>query len=76
MIDAEHRDISLMLDDDKGRQNIESFIEMNRPDIIFFDTLASFHNKNETNPAIFVKPGREMEHGCSIDASYKKTSSK
>ena len=55
MIDAEHRDISLMLDDDRGRQNIEAFIEMNRPDIVFFDTLASFHNKNE-NKATDMKP--------------------
>lgn len=55
MIDAEKKGISLMLDEGEGRENIERTIRMHRPDIIWFDTLSSFHNKDE-NKSIEMKP--------------------
>ena len=55
LVDAEKKNISLMLDKEDGRNNIERFIKKNKPDIIFFDTFASFHNKNE-NKSDDMKP--------------------
>ena len=55
MIRAESEGISLMLDEEEGRKNIECIIELYHPDIIFFDTLGSFHNSDE-NKADEMKP--------------------
>ena len=55
LVDAEKKNISLMLDKEDGRKHIEYFVEKNKPDIIFFDTFASFHNKNE-NKSDDMKP--------------------
>ncbi len=55
LIDAEKKNISLMLDKESGQNNIEHFVKKNRPDIMFFDTFASFHNKNE-NKSDDMKP--------------------
>lgn len=55
MIDAEKKGLSLMLDEDDGKQNIERIIKLHRPDIVFFDTLGSFHNSDE-NKADEMKP--------------------
>ena len=38
---------SVMLDEDEGFENIKAIINMIKPDIIFFDTLMSFHGKDE-----------------------------
>ena len=55
MIDAEKKGLSLMLDEDDGKKNIERIIKHNAPDIVFFDTLGSFHNSDE-NKADEMKP--------------------
>ena len=39
--------LSLMLDDPEGLANVRRLIEINRPDIIFFDTLMNFHEGDE-----------------------------
>ncbi len=38
---------TVMLDEYEGFENIKSIIDMVKPDIIFFDTLMSFHGKDE-----------------------------
>lgn len=55
MVDAEKKGISLMLDETDGKKNIERIIKLHKPDIIFFDTLGSFHNRDE-NKADEMKP--------------------
>ena len=47
LLDAERKNTTLMLDKEEGRKNIEYFVQSNKPDIVFFDTFASFHTKNE-----------------------------
>ena len=37
-----------MLDTEAGKKNIDTFISENKPDIVFFDTLGSFHSRNES----------------------------
>ena len=46
---------SLMLDTDEGWTNINWIIEDVKPDIVFWDTLQSFHDKDE-NKAVDMKP--------------------
>ena len=48
-------DVSIMLDDDDGWKNICRLTDMYKPDIIFFDSLISFHEKDE-NKAAEMKP--------------------
>ena len=55
MVDAEKKGISLMLDEPDGKKNIERIIKLHKPDIIFIDTLGSFHNSDE-NKADEMKP--------------------
>ena len=55
MIKAEKEGISLMLDEKEGRRDIECVVDIYHPDIIFFDTLSSFHNSDE-NKANEMKP--------------------
>ena len=44
MTNAESNDISLMLDTEEGKKNIDTFISKNKPDIVFFDTFCPFIN--------------------------------
>ena len=46
---------SIMLDEPEGLINIKRIIDMVKPDIIFFDTVMSFHSKDE-NKATDMKP--------------------
>ena len=55
VIECELKDISLELDEEEGRKNIERAIEMDRPQVVIFDTLVSFHSKDE-NKAVEMKP--------------------
>ena len=55
MIDAEKSGMSLMLDEEDGKKNIERILKIHKPDIVFFDTLGSFHNSDE-NKADEMKP--------------------
>ncbi len=55
MIEMEKKGISIMLDEDEGRMNIERIIDIHHPDIVFFDTLSSFHNSDE-NKSQEMKP--------------------
>ncbi len=55
MIDMEKKGISIMLDEDEGRNNIARIIDIHHPDIVFFDTLSSFHNSDE-NKSQEMKP--------------------
>ena len=48
MMNAENDGISLMFDTEAGRRNVEILISENKPDIVFFDTLGSFHSHNES----------------------------
>ena len=51
----ESNDTSVMLDDTEGFDNIDRLIKMYKPDIVFFDSLVSFHEKDE-NKAVDMKP--------------------
>ena len=51
----ETNDISVMLDEPEGWDNITRLIKMYNPDIVFFDSLVSFHNRDE-NKAVDMKP--------------------
>ena len=55
MVDAEKKGLSVMLDEPEGKKNIERIIKLHKPDIVFFDTLGSFHNSDE-NKADAMKP--------------------
>ena len=55
MIECEMKDISLDLDEEEGKRNIERAICMDAPEVVFFDTLSAFHSKDE-NKAIETKP--------------------
>ena len=46
---------SIMLDDTEGWKNICRIVDMYKPDIIFFDSLVSFHEKDE-NKSSEMKP--------------------
>lgn len=45
---SEAKNISLMLDTDEGKKNIEKIIRYVQPDIIFIDSLISFFDGNES----------------------------
>ena len=47
-VSLENNDITLSLDKDEGRSNVEAYVADNKPDIVFFDTFGSFHSKNES----------------------------
>ena len=47
--------VPVMVDDDEGWENILRFIDMENPDIVFFDTFTNFHDKDE-NKAAEMKP--------------------
>lgn len=51
----EHNDISVMLDDEEGWLNIQRLVDMFKPDVVFFDSLVSFHSRDE-NKAVDMKP--------------------
>ena len=51
----ESADMSVMLDDEEGCANIKSAIDIFKPQIVFFDSLVSFHEKDE-NKAVDMKP--------------------
>lgn len=53
--DFEINDTSVMLDEAEGWDTIERLIKMYKPDIVFFDSLVSFHNRDE-NKAVDMKP--------------------
>ena len=53
--EAETKDISIMLDEPEGWDNIMRLADMYKPDILFIDTLTSFHEKDENN-ALEMKP--------------------
>ena len=53
--EAEIKDISVMLDDPEGWQNVLRLVDMCKPDILFIDTLTSFHDSDE-NKAPEMKP--------------------
>lgn len=55
MVKAEKQGLSIMLDEDDGKKNIERIIKLHKPDIVFFDTFGSFHNSDE-NKADEMKP--------------------
>ena len=46
---------SLMLDDPQGMENVRDIIKTVKPDIVFFDTFGSFHEKDE-NKSTDMKP--------------------
>ena len=47
--------ISIMIDDNEGWENILRYIDMENPDVVFFDTFSNFHDKDE-NKASEMKP--------------------
>ena len=51
----EYNNIEIMIDEDEGWRNVERLIEIYSPDIIFWDTFSSFHDKDE-NKANEMKP--------------------
>ena len=51
----ESSDMSIMLDDPEGWKNILCVVELCKPDIIFWDSFMSFHEKDE-NKATEMKP--------------------
>ena len=51
----ESSDMSIMLDDPEGWKNVISLVKMYKPDIIFWDSFMSFHEKDE-NKAMEMKP--------------------
>ena len=51
----ERNEKSLMLDSQEGIENIKDIINTVKPDIVFFDTFPSFHEKDE-NKASEIKP--------------------
>ena len=51
----ESNDISVMLDTPDGWDNIKRTVDIYKPDIVFFDTFSSFHDKDE-NKASDMKP--------------------
>ncbi len=53
--EAENQDINIMLDKPEGMKNVERLIEIYKPDIMFIDTLSSFHESDE-NKAPEMKP--------------------
>ncbi len=53
--EAENQDINIMLDNPEGMKNVERLIEIYKPDILFIDTLSSFHERDE-NKAPEMKP--------------------
>lgn len=53
--EAEIKNIPIMLDDPEGWNNILTLVDIHNPDIIFIDTLSSFHEKDE-NKAAEMKP--------------------
>ncbi len=53
--EAENQDINIMLDSPEGMKNVERLIEIYKPDILFIDTLSSFHESDE-NKAPEMKP--------------------
>ena len=53
--EAEIKNISVMLDDSEGWENILRLVKLHNPDIVFIDTLSSFHEKDE-NKATDMKP--------------------
>ena len=46
---------SIMLDEDDGWDNVKRIVNMLKPDIVFWDTFSSFHDKDE-NKASEIKP--------------------
>lgn len=55
MIECEQEGISLALDEEDGRRNIELLLKKHNPHIVFFDTLSSFHSSDE-NKSMEMKP--------------------
>ena len=55
MIECLENGLSLALDEDDGKRNVEILIKKHKPDIVFFDTLSSFHSLDE-NKAADMKP--------------------
>ena len=53
--EAEIKNIPVMLDDPEGWLNVLRLVDMHKPDILFIDTLSSFHEKDE-NKATEMKP--------------------
>ena len=53
--EAEQKNLSVMLDDKEGGENIKRLVDMYKPDIIFFDSFMSFHDRDE-NKAPDMKP--------------------
>ena len=51
----ESKNFSVSIDNKEGWKNILRLVEMYKPDIVFFDTLSSFHDKDE-NKASEMKP--------------------
>ena len=45
--EAESKDLSIMLDSEEGWENIVRLADMYKPDVIFIDTLSSFHDSDE-----------------------------
>ena len=53
--EANLQNVSVMLDSDEGWDNILRLIDMFSPDILFIDSLISFHEKDE-NKGVEIKP--------------------
>ena len=53
--EANLQNVSVMLDSDEGWNNILRLIDMFSPDILFIDSLISFHEKDE-NKGVEIKP--------------------
>lgn len=51
----ESNNVPVSIDSDEGWKNIKRIVDMCKPDIIFFDTFSSFHDKDE-NKATDMKP--------------------
>lgn len=51
----EYSNIEIMIDEEEGWRNVERLVEMYSPDIVFWDTFSSFHDKDE-NKANEMKP--------------------
>ena len=47
--------MSVMLNEEDGLANVRRFIEVNKPDIVFFDTFMNFHDVDE-NRGVELKP--------------------
>lgn len=51
----EYKNIAINIDEEEGWRNVERLVEMYSPDIVFWDTFSSFHEKDE-NKANEMKP--------------------